>query len=89
MATFTSSDIASVQLNGSIDISTPSKTVTGNYLELSYSVTPAQTTEITSVALLKADGTVLAQYPIFVPVDQGPVLKHKITVQEGVTATGG
>lgn len=88
VATFTSSDIASVQLNGSISIASPSKTVTGNYLELSYSVTPAQATEITSVALLKADGTVLAQYPIFVPVGQGTVLKHKITVQEGVTTNG-
>lgn len=89
VATFTSSDIASVQLNGSINIENPSKTVTGNQLELSYPVTPAQAEEITLVALLKADGTVLAQYPIYVPVDQGTVLKHIITVQEGVNVSGG
>ncbi len=88
VATFTSSDIASVKLNGTIDITSLTKQVTGNVCEVSYSVTPAQAETITQAQLLKADGTVLAQSTIFVPVDQGTVIKHKILVQEGVTTSG-
>mgnify|MGYP002796889493 FL=1 len=88
VASFTSRDIASVKLNGTIDITSLTKQVTGNVCEVSYSVTPAQAETITQAQLLKADGTVLAQSTIFVPVDQGTVIKHKILVQEGVTTSG-
>lgn len=85
VANFTSSDVASARINGTLVISDLSKTVSENTLTITYTVTPTQASEITQVELLKADNTVLASSTIYVPVDQSTILKHIIPVQEGVT----
>lgn len=85
VANFTSSDVASARINGTLVISDLSKTVSENTLTVTYTVTPTQASEITQVELLKADNTVLASSTIYVPVDQSTILKHIIPVQEGVT----
>lgn len=85
VANFTSSDVASARINGTLVISELSKTVSENTLTITYTVTPTQASEITQVELLKADNTVLASSTIYVPVDQSTILKHIIPVQEGVT----
>ena len=85
VANFTSSDVASARINGTLVISELSKTVRENTLTIRYTVTPTQASEITQVELLKADNTVLASSTIYVPVDQRTILKHIIPVQEGVT----
>lgn len=88
VATFTSSDIASARINGSTVISDISKSVDGNTCTITYPVTPTQASAITLVELLKEDNTVLASSAIYVPVDQGTILKHVIPVQEGVVSSG-
>lgn len=85
VANFTSSDVASARINGSLVISELSKTVSESTLTITYTVTPTQASEITQVELLKADNTVLASSTIYVPVDQSTILKHIIPVQEGIT----
>ena len=85
VANFTSSDVASARINGTLVISDLSKTVSENTLTITYTMTPTQASEITLVELLKADNTVLASSTIYVPVDQSTILKHIIPVQEGVT----
>lgn len=90
VATFTSGDVASAQINGSIAISELTKSVEENTCTISYSVTPSQTTEITSVSLLDSDGNALTTSTIYVPVSEesGVVMTHVIPVAEGVNTNG-
>ena len=60
VANFTSNDIVSAQVNGSIAISSINKSVSGSTCTVTYSVSPSQTTEITSVSLLDSEGNPLA-----------------------------
>ena len=90
VATFTSGDVASAQINGSIAISELTKSVDENTCTISYSVNPSQTTEITSVSLLDSDGNTLTTSTIYVPVSEesGVVMTHVIPVAEGVNTNG-
>lgn len=90
VATFTSGDVASAQINGSIAISELTKSVEENTCTISYSVNPSQTTEITSVSLLDSDGNALTTSTIYVPVSEesGVVMTHVIPVAEGVNTNG-
>ena len=89
VANFVSGDVASARINGTIPIPALSKSVSGSTLTITYSVSPAQATEITSVELLDAEGTVLTASDIYVPVGTAPVvMKHTIPVSEGVTQNG-
>ena len=60
-----------------------SKKVVGNTVTIEYTVTPEMTNLITNIKLMKADGTVLAQSAVYVPVSQTVISKHIITVKEG------
>ena len=88
VADFVSSDVASARINGTISITALSKSVSGNILTITYTVGAAQTTEITSVELLDADGNVLTSSQVYVPVGDSIVMKHTIPVNEGVIANG-
>ena len=90
VANFTSGDVASAQINGSIAISELTKSVEENTCTISYSVNPSQTTEITSVSLLDSDGNALTTSTIYVPVSEesGVVMTHVIPVAEGVNTNG-
>ena len=87
-ANFVSGDIASARINGSIAISSISKTVTGSTLEVTYTVTQSQTDAITSAELLDADGNVLTSSTVYVPVSESTIMKHIIPVAEGVVNSG-
>lgn len=83
-ANFVSSDIARARVNGSVLISSLSKTVDGATCTVTYPVTAAQASEITQVELLGADNTVLTSSQVYVPVSDSIVMKHSIPVSEGV-----
>ena len=88
VADFVSSDVASARINGTISITALSKSVSGNILTITYTVANSQTTEITSVELLDAEGNALTSSTVYVPVGDSIVMKHTIPVNEGVIANG-
>ena len=85
-ANFVSSDIAQARINGSVLISSLSKTVDGTTCTVTYPVAAAQASEITQVELLSADNTVLTSSRVYVPVSDSIVMKHSIPVSEGVNS---
>lgn len=88
VADFVSGDVASARINGTISITALSKSVSGNILTITYTVTNTQTPEITSAELLDADGNVLTSSQVYVPVGDSIVMKHTIPVKEGVVNNG-
>ena len=83
-AGFVTGDISAVLLNGTIRVSDfRLKAVDENVASVEYAVTPDMTTLITDIKLLRADGAVLTQSSVYVPVTQTVVSKHIITVKEG------
>lgn len=88
VANFVSTDVASARINGTVSITELTKSVSGNILTISYTVTQAQASEITSVELLDTDGTVLTSSQVYVPVGESTILKHTIPVSEGVVQSG-
>lgn len=89
VANFVSGDVASARINGTISITSLSKSVENNILTITYTVANSQTTEITSVELLDGDGNVLTSSTVYVPVGDTIVMKHTIPVSEGVVQSGG
>ena len=84
-ANFVASDISHVVLNDSITISEfRLKQVSDNVASVAYTVDPSMTNLITNIKLMKADGTVLTQSAVYVPVTQTVLSKHMITVKEGI-----
>lgn len=88
VANFVSGDVASARLNGSVSVTELTKSVENSTLTITYTVTQAQTSEITSVELLDAEGNVLTSSQVYVPVGESTVLKHMIPVSEGVVQSG-
>lgn len=89
VANFVSGDVASARINGTISITGLTKSVENNVLTVTYTVANSQTTEITSVELLDAEGDVLTSSTVYVPVGDTIVMKHTIPVSEGVVQSGG
>ena len=84
-ANFVVDDIASVLINDSIEITEfRLKEVAENVASIEYSVTPQMTSLISNIKLRRADGTMLTQAVVYVPVTDTIVSKHIITVKEGV-----
>lgn len=84
-AGFVAEDIASALINDSIEITEfRLKQVEGNVVSVEYSVTPQMTSLITNIKLRKADGQVLTQASVYVPVADPIISKHLITIKEGV-----
>lgn len=83
-ANFVASDISKVLLNDSVTITQfKTKKVADNVVSVEYEVTPSMATTITNLKLLRADGTVLTQSAVYVPVTDTIISKHTITVKEG------
>lgn len=89
VANFVSGDVASARINGTINITSLTKSVENNVLTVTYTVANSQTSEITSVELLDAEGDVLTSSTVYVPVGDTIVMKHTIPVSEGVVQSGG
>lgn len=87
-ADFVSRDVASARVNGTIPIPVLRKFVIGSTLTVAYPFTPAQAEEVTRVELLAADGTVLTDSAVYIPVLSEILIKHTIPVKEGVTDHG-
>ena len=87
-ANFVSTDIASARINGTVTITNITKTVTANTLSLTYSVTPDQAAEITSIELLNSNGNALTSSTVYIPVNEAIVMEHTIPVEEGVVNDG-
>ena len=85
LTTYTADDIASALVNGGIAITNLTKTISGSTLTITYPISSSQTTEITQLALLAADGTVLLDAPVYIPVVDTVSAKHTIPIQEGGT----
>lgn len=84
-ANFVAGDIASVILNDRFQIEEFSlKQVSDNVVSIEYVVEPNMMSVITDIKLVKADGAVLTQSAVYVPVTQTVLSKHIITVKEGV-----
>lgn len=83
-ATFGSDDIASVRINGTISITSLTKTVTANQYVVEYTVAPAQTSEIDLIELLDSTGNVLSNATVYIPVPNETRLKHTFIIEEGV-----
>lgn len=82
-ASFVASDVASVRVNGSILITTLTRSTAGNVGSVSYPVRREQTEEITLSELLDKDGNVLSSSPVVVPVlEETMVLRHSFIVKE-------
>ena len=83
-ANFVMDEVSKVVLNGSVEITTFSvKRVVNNTVEVEYEVTPAQVNTITRLQLCKADGTILTDVTVYVPILDDTVINHKINVKEG------
>ena len=87
-ASFISSDVASVLINGLVVITELQKSVSGNVMTLTYTVTPEQAGKVTAIALQDSSGTALSQAVVYVPVPQATIFKHIIQVSEGVNTNG-
>ncbi len=84
VVSFVSGDIASARINGSILISSITKSVADNVLTVTYPITAAQAAEITKVELLDAGGDPLTSSDVYVSVgNDGVQIKHTIPVKEG------
>lgn len=84
IATFSSSEVASARINGTVVISDLTKTVSGSVLTVLYTVTPAQATEINTIELLDSNGDTLTSTTVYVPVGDETQLQHIIQIAEGV-----
>lgn len=75
-----STNVASAQVNGNIAISGLTKSVSANVAQFQYTVTEADTTLVTQIALLDSSGNVLTTSPVYVPITGDTIFTHKITV---------
>ena len=84
-ASFLADEVASVLVNDSIEITDFSlKQSSDNVTSIQYTIRPSMTNLVTDIKLRRADGTVLTQVSVYVPVSQDILSKHIITVKEGV-----
>lgn len=82
VAQFLQGDVASARLNGNILISDLNKSVNGNILNVTYSVTPQQVQEVTLIELLDTSGDILTSAGVYVPVTDTTTFSHDIFVKE-------
>lgn len=84
-AGFVAEDVASVRLNGSVDIpgSALTRSTNGSTAWIEYPVSPGQVDEVSRVELLNAAGETLTDAAVYVPVVSEVRFKHKINVKEG------
>lgn len=87
-ANFVSGDVASALINGTVSVTNLTKTVSGSTLTVQYTVPAGDLTEITTVALLDAEGNTLTSSTVYIPVSGATLLEHTIPVAEGVASNG-
>lgn len=85
VASFVSSDIASVRLNGTVSLTDITKTTENNIATIEYTVKPTDVSQINKAEVLDSSGNVLTVSTVYVPITESVVMKHKIPVNEGGT----
>lgn len=85
VAGFLESNVASARINGTISISEVTNTVSGNTVNVQYTVTPEQTETVTQIELLDASGNVLTSAGVYVPVASSTTFSHDIVVEEATS----
>lgn len=88
VANFVSGDVASALINGAVSVTELTKSVSGSTLTVQYTVPAGDLTEITTVALLDAEGNTLTNSTVYIPVSGATLLEHNIPVAEGVASNG-
>lgn len=88
VANFVAGDVASALINGTVSVTELTTSVSGSTLTIQYTVPAGSLTEITTVALLDAEGNTLTSSSVYIPVSGATLLEHIIPVAEGVTANG-
>lgn len=88
VANFVSGDVASALINGTVAVSNLTKSVSGSTLTIQYTVPAGDIPEITTVALLDAEGNTLTSSTVYIPVSGATLLEHTIPVAEGVASNG-
>lgn len=88
VAGFVSGDIAAARVNGTTVISALTKSVAENIATVEYTVAPKDTAAISKVELLDAEGNVLTESTVYVPVTDPVIMKHRIPVNEGGRENG-
>jgi hypothetical protein len=86
MATFAASDIAAARINGTFMVPVlVTKEAVNNLVTVEYEVSETDgISEITQTELLDADGAVLTDSAVYVPVLERVLLKHNILIKGGV-----
>lgn len=84
MSTAAKNLVSKVRLNGSVNITSLSKTVTDNILTIEYSVLPADTAAVNTIELCDSNGEALTSSAAYIPIPAETSIKHTIVIQEGV-----
>lgn len=80
---YVSSDVASARVNGTIAISTLTKSSSNGILTVSYSFLQSQASVITKLELLDSNSNVLTTSNVYIPVTGDLQITHKIQTKEG------
>ena len=83
IATFSASDIASAQVNGTTPVTIESKSTSGNILTVTLQIQPSDTDEVNSVQLLDSSGNALTSAAIYLPITTTQLVTSTITFEEG------
>lgn len=83
IATFSASDIASAQVNGTTPVTIESKSTSGNVLTVTLQIQPSDTDEVNSVQLLDSSGNALTSAAIYLPITTTQLVTSTITFEEG------
>lgn len=86
LAVCTINDIDNVLINGVYEVSVfETKTAVGGVATIEYYVDALTSgiSEITTIAIRKADNSVLTSASVYIPLEESVLLKHLITVMEG------
>ena len=84
IASFISTDISKARINGTIDISTLTKSSSGGVTTISYTVLQSQVSSINKIELLDSSNNVLTSINVYIPVGSDILIKHTLTTKEGV-----
>lgn len=84
IAGYINTDVASARINGSVTISTLTKTVEDNVVTIVYEILPSQVTTVTKIELLDSAGHVLTDSAVYIPITTATEIKHKLETIEGV-----
>lgn len=83
MAAFVESKIAKVLINGTYEITNFTiKSVTDSKVHMEYLIPNGAVSEVTSMSLVAADGSVITTSAVFLPITSDTTITHTFTILE-------